>query len=240
MLLSYAAGARASCNYWPVGVEPISLFSTMSCNRILRSLAPPGRGMLSTRSKPVSCSAAGFSIMRYLAVPPTKLADLPIRHRITKISKRSSSTSTPFYRRKTGARFRYGFDESILDVDADHNPNHFVGLRRAYSLAFGGWAVGANLKLISTIRARDAGIARPDYIESYEQVNLTRRNMNATRVSMYTLITLQPMRASNPAIYKLGMKLLLSTFYGASSPLVVRRFITSTLLTRMRSHSKAC
>ncbi len=80
-----------------------------------------------------------------------------------------------------GARFRYGFDESILDVDADHNPNHFVGLRRAYSLALGGWAVGANLKLISAIRARNAGIARPDYIEPYEQANLTRRNMSATR-----------------------------------------------------------
>lgn len=78
-----------------------------------------------------------------------------------------------FYRDELGARFRYGFDESILDVDSNLEPNHFVGLRRAYSLALGGWAVGANIKLISTILARDRGTARPDYLESYQRANLT-------------------------------------------------------------------
>ena len=82
-----------------------------------------------------------------------------------------------FYRNERGARFRYGFDESILNVDANHQPNSFVNLRRAYSLALGGWAVGANIKLISTIRARDRGVARPDYLESYEQADHTRHNM---------------------------------------------------------------
>jgi hypothetical protein len=86
-----------------------------------------------------------------------------------------------FYRTKNRARFRYGFDESILDVDANHQPNRFVGLRRAYSLALGGWAVGANIKLISTILARDRGVAKPDYLESYEQADLTRYNMKSTR-----------------------------------------------------------
>jgi hypothetical protein len=86
-----------------------------------------------------------------------------------------------FYREENRARFRYGFDESILDVDANHQPNRFIGLRRAYSLALGGWAVGANIKLISTILARDRGVAKPDYLESYEQANLTRRNMIPTR-----------------------------------------------------------
>ena len=78
-----------------------------------------------------------------------------------------------FYRDELGARFRYGFDESVLDVDSDLQPNHFVGLRRAYSLALGGWAVGANVKLISTILARDRGTARSDYLESYQRANLT-------------------------------------------------------------------
>jgi len=82
-----------------------------------------------------------------------------------------------FYRTKNRARFRYGFDESILDVDANHQPNRFVGLRRAYSLALGGWAVGANIKLISTILARDRDVAKPGYLESYEQADLTRYNM---------------------------------------------------------------
>ena len=90
-----------------------------------------------------------------------------------------------FYRDGNRARFRYGFDESILDVDAEHQPNRFVGLRRAYTLALGGWAVGANIKLISTIRARDRGVAKPDYLESYEQADHTRRNMNRARQRVF-------------------------------------------------------
>ena len=81
-----------------------------------------------------------------------------------------------FYRSELVARTRYGFDESILDVDPDGNPNSWVGLRRAYSLALTGWAAGANLKLISTIRARDGGAARPDYLRAYEQADHTRRS----------------------------------------------------------------
>jgi hypothetical protein len=86
-----------------------------------------------------------------------------------------------FYRKQNRARFRYGFDESVLNLDAEHQPNRFVGLRRAYSLALGGSAVGANIKLISTIRARNRGVAKPDYLESYEQDDLTRRNMKRER-----------------------------------------------------------
>jgi len=90
-----------------------------------------------------------------------------------------------FYRDKVAARFRYGFDESILNVDPDHQPNRFVGLRRAYSLALGGWAVGANVKLISTIMARDRGVAKPDYLESYEHGDLTSRNLNPIRERIF-------------------------------------------------------
>jgi hypothetical protein len=90
-----------------------------------------------------------------------------------------------FFRNNTAARFRYGFDESILNVDAEHQPTPFVGLRRAYSLALGGWAVGANIKLISTILKRDRGVARPDYLDSYEQRNLTRRNMKPLRERIF-------------------------------------------------------
>ena len=81
-----------------------------------------------------------------------------------------------FYRSELGARTRYGFDESILDVDPQRNPNRWVKLKRTYSLALTGWAAGANLKLISTIRERDRGVARPEYLRAYEQANHTRRS----------------------------------------------------------------
>ena len=90
-----------------------------------------------------------------------------------------------FFRDNAVARFRYGFDESILNVDARQQPNPFVGLRRAYTLALGGSAVGANLKLISTILARDRGVAQPDYLESYEQSDLTRRNLKRIRKRVF-------------------------------------------------------
>ncbi len=72
------------------------------------------------------------------------------------------------------ARVRYGFDESILNVDSDNRPNRWVGLRRAYSLALTGWAAGANMKLFKAILARDDGAARSDYLRSYQSDNLTR------------------------------------------------------------------
>ena len=81
-----------------------------------------------------------------------------------------------FYRSEPGARVRYGFDESILDVDPQHKPNQWVPLKRTYSLALTGWAAGANLKLISTILARDNGTPRPDYLEAYQQADHTRRS----------------------------------------------------------------
>jgi hypothetical protein len=80
-----------------------------------------------------------------------------------------------FYRSSPRARVRYGFDESILDVDPEHKPNHWVALKRTYSLALTGAAAGANLKLISTLRARDSGAAPADYLEAYEQADHTRR-----------------------------------------------------------------
>ena len=80
-----------------------------------------------------------------------------------------------FYRSELVAKTRYGFDESILDTDPGGKPNPWVGLKRTYSLALAGWAVGANLKLISTIIARDGGAARSDYLRAYEQANHVRR-----------------------------------------------------------------
>lgn len=80
-----------------------------------------------------------------------------------------------FYRSELVAKTRYGFDESILDTDPEGKPNHWVGLKRTYSLALAGWAVGANLELISAIIARDGGAARSDYLRAYEQANHTRR-----------------------------------------------------------------
>jgi len=80
-----------------------------------------------------------------------------------------------FYRSELAAMNRYGFDESILDVDPEGNPNRWVGLRRAYSLALTGWAAGANLELISALRARDAGAPKAEYLSAYESADLTRR-----------------------------------------------------------------
>jgi len=81
-----------------------------------------------------------------------------------------------FYRSEAGARVRYGFDESILDVDPEHKPNRWVALKRIYSLALTGWAAGANLKLISTIMARDDGAPPSDYLKAYQQADHTRRS----------------------------------------------------------------
>ena len=81
-----------------------------------------------------------------------------------------------FYRSEAGARVRYGFDESILDVDPEHKPNRWVALKRTYSLALTGWAAGANMKLISTIMARDDGVPRSDYLKAYQQADHTRRS----------------------------------------------------------------
>lgn len=88
-----------------------------------------------------------------------------------------------FYRSELVAKTRYGFDESILDTDPEGKPNRWVGLKRTYSLALAGWAVGANLNLISAIIARDDGAARSDYLRAYEQANHTRRQsrMDAAR-----------------------------------------------------------
>jgi len=87
-----------------------------------------------------------------------------------------------FYRSKIGARVRYGFDESILDVDAEHKPNAWVPLKRTYSLALTGWAAGANLKLISTIRARDDGVPPSGYLKAYQQADHTRRSSTMEKV----------------------------------------------------------
>jgi hypothetical protein len=81
-----------------------------------------------------------------------------------------------FYRTEPRARVRYGFDESILDVDPEHKPNQWVSLKRTYSLTLTGWAAGANLKLISTIRARDHGAPPSDYLKAYQQADHTRRS----------------------------------------------------------------
>ena len=102
-----------------------------------------------------------------------------------------------FYRNKSAARFRYGFDELILNVDAERRPHSFVDLRRLYSLALGGWAAGANTKLISTIRARDRGVARTEYLESYEQANFTRRNLKPVTEKIFPVLDNKVMKVTS-------------------------------------------
>ncbi len=145
----------------------------------------PGRAMPSTHSKPANCSGRrvfNHGVSGGTAYETRRFADSALDN--PKLRAAIINLNT-FYRDDSGARFRYGFDESILNVDAEHHANHFVGLRRAYSLALGGWAVGANIKLISTILARDRGVTRPDYLESYEQGDLTRRNLKPIRKRIF-------------------------------------------------------
>ena len=87
-----------------------------------------------------------------------------------------------FYGFDLEARTRYGFDESILNVDAEGRPNPWVGLKRGYSLALTGWAAGANVELIQAILARDEGASRPEYLPAYEQADLTRRSRTMKKV----------------------------------------------------------
>jgi hypothetical protein len=102
-----------------------------------------------------------------------------------------------FYRSEIVARVRYGFDESILDVDPEHKPNHWVALKRTYSLALTGWAAGANLKLFSTLRARDSGAAPSEYLKAYQRADHTRRSgsMETARQRIFP----EPGRASEPS-----------------------------------------
>ena len=86
-----------------------------------------------------------------------------------------------FYRSELAARNRYGFDESILDLDPEGRPNRWVGLRRGYSLALSGWAAGANIELISSLMARDSGAPRESYLRAYERADLTRRGSSMQR-----------------------------------------------------------
>ncbi|MDH3387184.1 MAG: hypothetical protein OEN02_04695 [Gammaproteobacteria bacterium] len=107
-----------------------------------------------------------------------------------------------FYRDEIGARTRYGFDESILEVDADLRPNRWVGLRRAYSLALTGWAAGANLNLIKAIHARDSGVAKPDYLRSYEIANLTwhAQEIDETRKRIFPEPGSDPIKSPGPSV----------------------------------------
>jgi len=102
-----------------------------------------------------------------------------------------------FYRTEPRARVRYGFDESILDVDPEHKPNQWVSLKRTYSLTLTGWAAGANLKLISTIRARDDGAPPSDYLKAYQQADHTRRS-NRMKMARQRIFP-APDGASDPA-----------------------------------------
>ena len=87
-----------------------------------------------------------------------------------------------FYGFDLEAKTRYGFDESILNLDAGGRPNHWVALKRAYSLALTGWAAGANVELIQAVLARDAGATRAEYLPAYEQADLTHRSHTMSEV----------------------------------------------------------
>lgn len=108
-----------------------------------------------------------------------------------------------FYRSELSARTRYGFDESILDVDPERKPVRWVDLKRTYSLALTGWAAGANLKLISTVLARDSGVARHEYLEAYEKGDHRRRRgrMAKIRARIFPAAPVPP-KAANPIALK--------------------------------------
>jgi hypothetical protein len=73
------------------------------------------------------------------------------------------------------ARTKYGFDEAVLNFNPDLTPNRWVALSRAYSLVFTGWAIGADLDVLTAVRARERGAPPSEYLASYEQADLTTR-----------------------------------------------------------------
>lgn len=68
-------------------------------------------------------------------------------------------------------KVEYGFDESVLNVDADGKKNRFAWLSRPNALALAGSAVGNNIALFSTLAARAAGKNKEELLFSYEQMD---------------------------------------------------------------------
>lgn len=65
------------------------------------------------------------------------------------------------------ARFEYGFDESILNVDARGRDNPFARFHRVYSRTLSGAAIGSNLELISILFRLRAGATKEEVVPCY-------------------------------------------------------------------------
>lgn len=69
----------------------------------------------------------------------------------------------------SGIRRKQGFDETLLDQDADGRPTRWLGVRRWAATTLSGAAVGNNLEMLAALRARDRGDDVADYLESYDR-----------------------------------------------------------------------
>lgn len=66
-------------------------------------------------------------------------------------------------------RRKQGFDESLLDQDADGRPTRWLGARRWFATTLSGAAVGNNIEVLAAIRARDRGADPAEYLDSYDR-----------------------------------------------------------------------
>lgn len=74
-----------------------------------------------------------------------------------------------FLQKPNQARFEYGFDESILNVDPKGRPNPFANLHRAYSRTLSGAAVGSNLELFQLLLRLRSGARKEDVVPCYDR-----------------------------------------------------------------------
>jgi hypothetical protein len=73
--------------------------------------------------------------------------------------------------RPNAIRFNYGFDEAILNVDANGQRNPYVTARRAYAVTLSGAAVGINLDLFRTMARLSLGATKEGIAPSYQRRN---------------------------------------------------------------------
>jgi hypothetical protein len=74
-----------------------------------------------------------------------------------------------FVVRPGAPKVEYGFDESVLNVTPEGEPNATAWLSRALAIALSGAAVGNNIQLFRVLAERAAGASKEDLLFSYER-----------------------------------------------------------------------
>jgi len=74
-----------------------------------------------------------------------------------------------FVVRPGAPKVAYGFDESVLNVTPEGEPNRTVWLSRALAITLSGAAVGNNIQLFRVLAERAGGASKEDLLFSYER-----------------------------------------------------------------------